>query len=242
MNINTRRIKFALGDKQYQNYLAYDDSVASARPAVLVVHEWWGLNDYIVKRVHMLAEMGYVALALDMYGDGQVAQSPDQAGKLMNSVLDDMQTGTEVLKAGYRLLLDQTGVDSSRTAAIGYCFGGGMVLHMARIGLPLSAVASFHGSLGASQIAEPGGIAAKLLVCHGEADSMVTMDAVDEFKSEMDAAEADYEVLLLPDAKHGFSNPQSDDNAKTYDIDLGYQKLADDNAWKAMHDLFKKVF
>ena len=178
MNILTNRIEYAVGEDLHQGYLAYDDEIADARPAVIIVHEWWGLNDYIVRRAHMLAELGYVALAIDMYGGGSVAQDTDQAGALMTGVLNDMETGTAALKAGYDLLLSQPGVDPERTAAIGYCFGGAMVLHMARIGLPLSAVASFHGALGSFHTAEPGSIKPRILVCHGAADSMVTLSLI----------------------------------------------------------------
>lgn len=242
MNILTNRIEYTVGDANHQGYLAFDDEISEAQPGILILHEWWGLNDYIVRRAHMLAELGYVALALDMYGEGRVASDPGQAGELMNGVLNDMEAGTTALRAGYDLLLDQAGVDRTRTAAIGYCFGGAMVLHMARIGLPLSAVASFHGALGSFHTADPGSIQARILVCHGAADSMVSMADLEDFKQEMDAAQADYEVLLLDGAKHGFSNPQADVNAEKYGIDLGYQQQADEQSWAAMQALFNKVF
>ena len=138
--------------------------------------------------------------------------------------------------------LNQVGVDSTRSAAIGYCFGGAMALHMARIGIPLSAVASFHGSLGSFHSAEPGSIKPSILVCHGAVDSMVTMDDLSAFKQEMDQAQADYEVLLLDGAKHGFSNPQADINAEKYGLDLGYQQQADAESWSAMLALFERRF
>jgi len=242
MNILTNRLEYKVGDAAHQGYLAYDDEIAETRPGVIIVHEWWGLNDYPIKRAHMLAELGYVALAIDMYGDGRIAEDPTRAGELMNAVLNDMDRGTAALRAGYQLLLDQPGVDPERSAAIGYCFGGAMVLHMARIGLPLSAVASFHGALGSFHTAEPGSIGAKILVCHGAADSMVSLDDLEAFKNEMDAARADYEVLLLDGAKHGFSNPQADVNAEKYGIDLAYSPTAEEKSWAAVRALFDKVF
>lgn len=242
MSILTNRIEYTVDGVSHQGYLAYDDEVSGARPGILIVHEWWGLNEYIVRRAHMLAELGYVALAVDMYGAGEVASNPDEAGALMNAVLNDMESGTASLEAGYQLLSGQPGVDPRRCAAVGYCFGGAMVLHMARIGMPLAAVASFHGSLGSFHSAGQGSIKPKILVCHGAADSMVTMDDLEGFKQEMEAAQADYEVLLLADAKHGFSNPQADVNAEKYGIDLGYQQSADEKSWAAMQALFKEVF
>lgn len=242
MNIVTSSLKYASGDNNHKAYLAQDESIAAAKPGIILVHEWWGVTDHMRKRAHMLAELGYVALAIDMYGDGKEAENPDEAGALMNAVLGDMETGTQVLRDSYQLLCDQPSVDADRTAAIGYCFGGAMVLHMARIGLPLSAVASFHGALGSFHTAEPGSIKPKILVSHGEADSMVTMDAVDVFKTEMDAAKADYQVTVYPGAKHGFSNPQADINGPKYGLDLGYQTAADEASWSAMKDLFNEVF
>ncbi len=242
MNIITNRIEYPVGGISHQGYLAYDDEMIALRPGIAIVHEWWGLNDYMVRRAHMLAELGYVALAIDLYGGGQIADNPDQAEALMSGVLGDMEAGTAALRAGYDLLLGQPGVDPERTAAIGYCFGGAMVLHMARIGLPLSAVASFHGALGSFHTATPGSISPRILVNHGTADSMVTMGDLEGFKQEMETARADCQILLHEDAKHGFSNPQADVNAGKYDIDLGYQQRADEQSWAAMQNLFGSVF
>ena len=241
MNILTNQIEYAVGDASHQGYLAYDDEITTERPGVIVVHEWWGVNDYIRRRAHMLAELGYTALAIDMFA-GQTATNPDEAGALMNGVLGDMQTGTRALQAGFQLLLDQPGVDAARTAAIGYCFGGAMVLHMARIGMPLSAVASFHGALGSFHTAEPGSIRAKVLVCHGGDDAMVSMDDLEAFKQEMDTAQADYEVLVLDGAKHGFTSPEADENGAKYGIPVGYQQEADEKSWQALQGLFARVF
>ena len=242
MNIRNSRIDYRVGDNIHQAYLAWDDAVTESRPGVIVVHEWWGVNDYIIERAHQLAELGYVALAIDMYGNGKIADNPDQAGGLMNGVLGDMEAGTTALRAGYEVLLEQDSVDANRTAAIGYCFGGAMVLHMARIGMPLSAVASFHGALGSFHTAEPDSIESRILVCHGEADSMVSMDDLAGFRSEMDAAQANYEVKLYADAKHGFSSREADENSSKYGIDVGYNATADAASWQAMQSMFNQVF
>ena len=242
MNITSSRIDYRVGDNIHQARLVSDESLGAKRPGVILLHEWWGVNDYMLERAHLLAELGYVALAIDMYGNGRVANNPDEAGELMNGVLDDMETGTAALHAGYQLLLEQASVDADKTAAIGYCFGGAMVLHMARIGMPLSAVASFHGALGSFHTAEPGSIRSRILVCHGEADSMVTMDDLAGLRAEMETAQANYEVRLYADAKHGFSSQKADANGSQYGIDVGYNAVADQESWQAMKSLFDEVF
>ena len=240
MNIVTKTVDYQVGENTHKAYLAYDEEIASLLPGVIVVHEWWGVNDYIRKRAHMLAEAGYMALAIDMFGNGKVAANPDEAGNLMNDVLGDMDAGTEALRAGHQLLLDQKQLDPAKTAAIGYCFGGAMALHMARIGLPLAAVASFHGALGSFHTAAPGSIQPQILVAHGEADTMVTMDAVSDFRAEMDAAKANYDVIIYPGAKHGFSSQGAHDNGQKYGLDLDYNAEADQASWSAMMSLFEK--
>jgi dienelactone hydrolase len=241
MNITTGRIDYRVGDNIHQGYIADDDNLGGGRPGVIIVHEWWGVNDYIIDRTHQLAELGYVALAIDMYGNGRIADNPDEAGGLMNGVLGDMDAGTQALRAGYEVLLEQPSVDEEKTAAIGYCFGGAMVLHMARIGLPLKAVASFHGALGSFHQAQPGSISARILVCHGEADSMVTMDDLAGFRAEMDAAQANYETVTYANSKHGFTSPEADINGSKYGIDVGYNAAADQASWQAMQSMFNEV-
>ncbi|MEE8364675.1 MAG: dienelactone hydrolase family protein [Gammaproteobacteria bacterium] len=242
MNILTSEVDYQVGDITHRGFVAFNDLTSPPRTGVMVIHEWWGLNDYIKNRAKKLAELGYVAFAIDMFGEGKVAGDPDEAASLMNAVLGDMDSGTKALQAGYQALVDQPQVDAERTAAIGYCFGGAMALHMARIGLPLSAVVSFHGALGSFHTATPGSIRPRVLVCHGEEDSMVTMDDVAGFKQEMDTAQADYQVNLYPNAKHGFTNEAADENGQKYGLDLGYNALADNKSWDAMETLFDEVF
>ena len=242
MAIQNQNISYTCGDTQHSGYLAWDDDTPEPRPGIVVIHEWWGLNDYIRSRADKLAAQGYSALAIDMYGDGMTAATPDEAGAAMNAVLGDMETGFARLRAGYQALLDQPGVDSARTAAIGYCFGGAMALHMARSGLPLSAVVSFHGALGSFHRPQPGAVKARLLVCHGGEDAMVSKDEVEAFREEMDAAEADYRIIVHPGAMHGFTSPEADENGRKYNIPVGYNAAADHDSWSAMMALFSETF
>ncbi len=242
MALTSQSIAYTCDGKNHSGYLAWDGEISAPQPGIMVVHEWWGLNDYVKRRADMLAAQGFCALAIDMYGDGKVAENPQQAGAMMNLVLEDMTMGTARLKAGYNSLISQSQVDSNRTAAIGYCFGGAMVLHMARIGIPLNAVASFHGALGSFHRPEPDQVEAAVLVCHGADDAMVSMDDVASFRQEMDAANAKYEVILHPGAQHGFSSTEADENGRKYAIPLSYNKVADDTSWAAMLSLFERTF
>jgi dienelactone hydrolase len=151
-----------------------------------------------------------------------------------------METGTARLTAGYEALTSLSLVDPGKTAAIGYCFGGAMALHMARIGLPLSAVVSFHGALGSFHNPAPGEVKASILVCHGGEDVMVSMDDVAAFKQEMDAARAEYEVIVHAGAQHGFTSKEADSNGRKYDIPVGYNARADEESWAAMMSLFDR--
>jgi dienelactone hydrolase len=152
-DIQIEELTYSCGDTSLKGMIAWDAARQGPRPGVLVVHEWWGHNDYPRKRARMLAELGYTAMALDMYGDGRTAANPDEAGELMNAVIEDMETGRARFEAAHQVLKDHATVDASRTAAIGYCFGGGVVLHMARVGSSLKAVASFHGALPLASVA-----------------------------------------------------------------------------------------
>ena len=241
-NIQSETVSYTAAGETMQGYLAHDAAIEGARPGVLVIPEWWGLNDYIRGRADKIAALGYTALAVDMYGGGRTADNPDEAGAMMNAVLGDMETGTARLKAAYDTLCGQSTVDEGRTGAIGFCFGGAMVLHMARIGMPLSAVVSFHGALGSFHTPEPGSVRAKILVCHGAADEMISDDDVQGFKSEMDAAGADYRVIAYEGAMHGFTSREADENGRKYGIPLGYNETADRESWQAMEALFSQVF
>jgi dienelactone hydrolase len=239
--IHAEPVTYRAGDATLRGYLAVDTSKQGKRPGVLVVHEWWGLNDYIKRRARMLAELGYGALAVDMYGDGKVADNPGDAGALMNGVLGNMKAGEARLEAAYELLASRPEVDGSRIAAIGYCFGGAVVLHAARSGMPLRGVVSFHGALGSFHKPAPGTVKAKILVCHGAADSLVSKDEIAAFKQEMDHAKADYRFVDYPNAKHSFTNPDATENGKRYGIPLGYDAEADRRSWQDMTEFLARV-
>ncbi|GAD64697.1 dienelactone hydrolase family protein [Aquipseudomonas alcaligenes] len=240
--IQTREVPYTAADgTRLVGYHAWDDAISGPRPGVIVVHEWWGLNDYAKRRARDLAALGYSALAVDMYGDGRNTQHPDDAKAFMNAALADPAIPKARFQAGLDLLKAQPQTDPARLAAIGYCFGGKVVLDMARQGLPLAAVVSFHGALVTATPATPGSVKAKVLVEHGAADSFVTPEQIAAFKAEMDQAGADYRFVELPGAKHGFSNPDADAH-KGHGLDLGYQKEADERSWADMQALFKDVF
>jgi dienelactone hydrolase len=223
-------------------FLAHDKSISGKRPGVLVVHEWWGLNDYARKRARMLAELGYTALAVDMYGGDKVAAHPDDAAKFSSELMKNFDTAKDRFLAAMDVLRKDPAVDPTRIAAIGYCFGGGIVLNMARQGVDLKGVASFHGNLVAVKPARPGSIKSKILVLNGEADSFITPQQIAEFKKEMDAAGADYRFISYPGAKHSFTNPDADSYAKEFKMPIAYNADADKKSWEELQKFFKEIF
>lgn len=240
--IQTEEIPYTAADgTRLVGYLAWDDAVQGPRPGVLVVHEWWGLNDYAKRRARDLAALGYSALAIDMYGEGKNTGHPEDAKAFMNEALADPARAKARFVAGLDLLKARPQTNASQLAAIGYCFGGKVVLDMARQSVPLAAVVSFHGALVTATPATPGSVKARVLVEHGAADSFITPEQITAFKAEMDQAGADYRFVELPGAKHGFSNPDADAH-KGHGLDLSYSKEADEQSWADMQALFKQVF
>ncbi len=242
--IEGKTVTYSSGGVAMKGYLAYDRDVAGSRPGGLVVHEWWGLDDYARKRARMLAEMGYTALAVDMYGEGKQAKHPDEAGKFASELMKNFDTAKARFMAALDYLKKQKTVDPQRIAAIGYCFGGGVVLNMARQGVDLKGVASFHGNLTAVKPARPGEIKAKILVLHGADDKFTTPEQLEAFEQEMKAAGADFRVIVYPGAMHSFTNPDADRYAEKYKIPLGYNAQADRESWAELAmflaNLFKK--
>ncbi len=235
--VKTRVVDYKQGDTELQGMIAWDDAVTGARPGVLVVHEWWGHNEHARNAARKLAAAGYVAFALDMYGKGKVATHPDDAMKFMTEATKDPAVIAARFDAALAELKKDPHVDGTRIGAIGYCFGGGVVLNMARSGAPLKTVATFHGSLAPVVPAKKGAVTAKLLVQTGDADEMVPPAQVEAFKKEMADAGADVKVIVYPGAKHGFTNP---DAGKAGMPQLAYDASADAKSWAEMIAFFKQ--
>ncbi|WP_269618774.1 dienelactone hydrolase family protein [Zhongshania sp. BJYM1] len=226
--------KITLPNKLGTAVMYHDSEVTQPSPAVVVVHEWWGLNDYARERAHQLAELGYTAIAVDMYGTGKSTSHPKDAMSFMNAALAEPEKMDARFDAALAILRKQPSVNSQKLFAIGYCFGGAVVLNQARRGLDLAGVASFHGSLGTDTKVEPGTIKAKVLVATGGADTMVPAKQVAGFVEEMSVAGVDFELLSFPGVKHSFTNPGSTELGKKYDMPLAYDAHADKVSWDAL--------
>lgn len=240
--IITKDISYKQGDTELKGMLAYDDAVTEKRPGVLVVHEWWGHNAYARKRAKMLAELGYVALAVDMYGDGKTAEHPDDAGKFSSAVGGNPTLAKARFDAAVNTLKQQDAVDNNHIAAIGYCFGGGILLNMARMGTDIDGVVSYHGSLATSKPAKAGDIKTQIRVFNGADDPMVKPEDVTAFKQEMDAAGVNYRFINYPGAKHSFTNPDADSFGKKFNLPLAYNEEADKDSWEQTQVFFKEIF
>jgi dienelactone hydrolase len=229
-------LPYACRDEQFTGLLAFDETVDGPRPAILIVHDAWGIADNVKMRAQMLAGLGYVALCADIYGDGQ---RPADIGQAQQQV-DKFRSDPELLRDRARAALDALAalpqVDASKLLAIGYCFGGMTVLEMARAGAPCLGIVSFHGLLRTSLPAAAGGIGAKLLVCTGGEDPLVPIDDVAAFQQEMREADADCQIIIYSGAKHSFANPFASNNPG-----IGYHPDADRRSWAAMLELFAEV-
>jgi len=236
------KISYEVDGETMKGYIAFDDAIKAKRPGVIVVHEWWGHNDYAQKRARMLAELGYTAIALDMYGEGKQASHPKDAGKMAKEIRTNKDKMLRRFTAAKKLLQGNKHTDKNKIAAIGYCFGGAVVLEVARSGEQLAGVVSFHGSLTTKTPAELGKVSADVLVLNGEADPFVKAEHISQFKQEMKNANVDFQFISYPDAKHAFTNPAADKFGKEFKIPLAYNKLADEKSWQEMQVFFKKIF
>ena len=224
-----------------KGYIARPAAAGGKRPGVLVVHEWWGNDDYTRKRADMLAQLGYVALAVDMYGDGKTIDNPKEAGALSGGAYKDMDVSAKRFRAAQELLARQPDVDARRIAAIGYCFGGRIVLEMARQGHDLAGVVSFHGGLATNAPAKSGAVKAKLLALNGAADPFIKPEQIEAFKKEMQAAGASLVFIDYPGAVHAFTNPAATENGKKFNLPLAYDAEADRKSWDEMQRFLSAV-
>jgi len=237
--VQTREIEYKQGDTVLQGHIAWDGALKGKRPGVLVVHEWWGHVEHTRNQAKRLAEAGYVGFALDMYGKGKVATHAKDAEAFMNEVTKDPAVLVARFNAALELLTQDPHVDPEKIAAIGYCFGGAVVLGRARAGADLAAVVSFHGALATKSPAEKGKVKARVLVLTGAADPFVPPSLVEAFTKEMEAAGATFQVISYPGVRHSFTNPAAD---KAGMDALAYNAEADQKSWAAMLALFKEVF
>jgi dienelactone hydrolase len=229
--VQGKEVSYNANGTTLKGYIAYDDAAKGKRPAVLVVHEWWGHNAYARKRADMLAELGYVALAVDMYGDGKLALHPDDAGKFAGEVSKNKPMAKARFEAAMKVLRKNKHVDSHKLAAVGYCFGGSVVLNMAREGEDLKGVASFHGGLGTDAPAQSGKVKAQVISFTGADDKMIPTAQVEGFKQEMEKAGVKYRTVVYPNTMHSFTNPDADEYGKKFNLPLAYNAEADKDSW-----------
>ncbi len=234
-------ITYTLGSLTMHGFVVYDETNNQKRPAILVVHEWWGLNDYDKMRARKLAELGYIAMAIDMYGDGKTADNPTDAGNLASPFYTNPQMAKNRLDAAIAKLKTYSQADPNKMAAIGYCFGGGVLINSARLGEDLKGVVSFHGSLVGTP-ANKGLLKTKILVCHGLEDQFVKKEEVAQFKKQMDSIGADYTFKAYPGATHAFTNPAATAMGQKFKLPIAYNAAADSASWNDMKEFFGRLF
>jgi dienelactone hydrolase len=214
-------------------YIVYDENIEGKRPVVLVVHEWWGLGDYEKRRARELAELGYIAMAVDMYGGNQKGNDPAEANKLSTPFYNNPALAKSRIDAALKVVKQNAMADTTKIGAIGYCFGGGVLLNTAKLGEDIDAVVSFHGSL-MGVTPQKGLTKANILVCHGNDDSFVPADQVAAFRKQMDSVEATYTFKTYPNATHAFTNPEATEKGKKFGIPIAYNAAADTASWNDM--------
>ncbi len=234
-------VEYKVDGITHKGYLAAPKSEGK-KPAVIVVHEWWGHNDYARQRADQLAEQGYVAFALDMYGEGKTASHPKDAGEFAGAVMKNQALMIKKFQAAMDSVKARPDVDSSKIAAIGYCFGGAVVISMAKLNMPLKGVVSVHGMLNTPVKAKAGKNKPKVLALNGADDTFITQKNIDDFKSEMKSAKIDNEFVNYPNAKHAFSNPAATENGKKFNLPLEYNPEVDTASWNKSLEFLTSVF
>ncbi|HUQ65206.1 MAG TPA: dienelactone hydrolase family protein [Flavitalea sp.] len=240
VSIKEENVDITVDTTTMKSFAAYNEN-GGKQPIVLIVPEWWGLTDFTKSKARQLAENGYFALVVDMYGNGSTADNPDAAMKYAGSFYKNPQLATSRLEAALAKAKTYAQADSSKTAAIGFCFGGSMVLNAAKMGMPLDGVVSFHGGLQGVAPAK-NGIKAKILVLNGAADPFVPAKDIQNFKKQMDSAGVPYTFKDYPGALHAFTNPAADEVSKKFKLPVGYNEAADKNSWIDMKVFFAELW
>ena len=241
--IREEAVTYKDGDTVMKGFIVYDDANKAKRPGIIVVHEWWGITKHVHAEARKFASQGYTAFIADMYGDAKTADNPKDAGALSGSVRKNPAAMQSRFNAAKGTLSKHASVDASRIGAAGYCFGGSVVLDMARAGSDLKGVAAFHAGLGAAGApAAPGKVKSKILVLNGGADPFIKPESIDAFKKEMAAANADYRYLVYPGAVHAFTNPEATEKGKQFNLPLAYDAEADQQSKAEASKFFSAVF
>ena len=236
--IKTTHLEYQDNGKTFEAFYAYDDTQTGPRPLVLVSHDWSGRNAFAEKKARQLAELGYVGFALDMYGKGILGNTKEEKSELIKPFFADRALIAHRMQVALSLASGLAEVDTSRIGAIGFCFGGLCVLDLARTGVDIKGVVSFHGLLNAPHATPEHPIRASILALHGFDDPMATPDQLVAFGQEMTAAKADWQAHVYGNTKHAFTNPDAHDEA----LGLIYQEKANDRSWLAMKNFFTEVF
>lgn len=239
--IQTSEVRYNADSVNMIGYVAYDSITNTKKPVVLVVPEWWGLNDYTKSRAKQLAELGYLAMVVDMYGNGTTADNPDQASKLATPFYMNPQMAKKRFDAALAKVKTFPQADTNQVAAIGYCFGGAQVINMAKLGDDLKGVVSFHGNLTVVP-ADKNLLKAPILVCHGDDDQFVKPEEVALFKKQMDSIGANYEIKHYAGATHAFTNPNATAMGEKFKMPIAYNAAADSTSWNDMKNFFGKIF
>jgi len=219
------------GETTMKGVVVYDDAVQGKRPGIVMVHEWWGITKHVHNEAQKFAAQGYTAFIADMYGDAKTTDNPKDASALSGSVMKDPKVMESRFKAAQAELAKQATVNPQKLGAVGYCFGGAVVLNMARTGADLAAVAGFHASLGINTPAPaPGTVKAKILILNGADDPFVKREQYDALKKDFDAAKADYRIIEYPGAVHAFTNPEATELGKKFNLPIRYDAKVDREA------------
>lgn len=237
--MRSEAIEYRVGGQVFRGYLAQDETSRVGRPGVLVVHEAWGLGDHVKQSADRLAALGYVAFAVDMFGEGKMARETSEGLQWTRALRADVDTMRARIRGAFDTLIARPEVDPARVASIGYCFGGSTSLELARSGAPVAGVVSFHGGLESVKPAESGAVKAKILVCTGADDPFIPPGKIEEFMKEMKQAGADFQVIVYGGAQHSFTTPDADARGMN---GLAYNQAADRRSWDAMLGFFREIF